>query len=246
MTVIAVGSVHGSPGVTSLALDLARLCGGESLLIEADPDGGCLAARLDLAVRPGLTELAGAARVGIAADDLWRFAQPTNIATSVIVAHPAAEQVLAALRAAVTHVGVALRALDEHVIIDVGRLRPGSPAIGLAAMADLTIVLSANSVEAVVSIAHRAQLLRGVTSPLVVLNDSSPYPTADVEEASGQRVWGVVSSDPGRRGARSRSRALDQLLVDCCRDVGDDPACDDPAGDDPAGDDIRGEIEANA
>ena len=57
MTVIAVGSVHGSPGATTLALDLARLCarspGREVLLIEADPDGGCLAARLDLAVKPG-------------------------------------------------------------------------------------------------------------------------------------------------------------------------------------------------
>ncbi len=236
MTVIAVGSVHGSPGVTSLALDLARLCGGESLLIEADPDGGCLAARLDLAVRPGLTELAGAARVGIAADDIWKFAQPTNIAVSVIVAHPAAEQVQAALRAAVNHVGVALRALDQHVIIDVGRLRPGSPAIGLAAIADLTIVLSVNGIEAVVSIAHRTQLLGGVSSPLVVLNNPKPYTTAEVEQASGQRVWGVVASDQGRRGARPRTQALQRLLADCCRDVGDAPTVET----------IDGEIEVNA
>jgi len=40
VAVIAVGSVHGSPGATTLALDLARTLDGEVLLIEADPDGG--------------------------------------------------------------------------------------------------------------------------------------------------------------------------------------------------------------
>jgi len=217
MTVIAVGSVHGSPGATTLALDLARLCarspGREVLLIEADPDGGCLAARLDLAVKPGLTELAGAARVSISVDDLWTYAQPTDLGVAVIVAHPAAEQVQAALRAAVNHIGAALRDAGM-VIVDVGRLRPGSPALALAALADRTLIVSANSVEAVVSLHHRGQLLRGVGDPLVVLSAVRPYSADDVAVAGALAVWGIVGPNSRRSGRRRRAKELQRLLDD--------------------------------
>ena len=218
MTLVAVGSVHGSPGATTLALDLARLCarppGSEVLLVEADPDGGCLAARLDLAVKPGMTELAGAARVAISVDDLWSYAQPTDLGVAVIVAHPAAEQVQAALRAAVNHVGIALRDAAGLVIVDVGRLRPGSPALALAALADRTLVVSANSVEAVVSLHHRAQLLRSVGDPLVVLSAVKPYSISDVATACGLDVWGAIGPNTRRAGRRRRARELRRLVLD--------------------------------
>jgi MinD-like ATPase involved in chromosome partitioning or flagellar assembly len=222
MTLIAVGSVHGSPGTTTLALDLART-GARSaarnvLLIEADPDGGCLAARLDLAVKPGLTELAGAARVAIAADDLWTYAQASSMDIAVIVAHPAAEQVQAALRAAGNQVSAALRTADGLVVVDVGRLRPGSPALALAAAADRTVIVSANSVEAVVSLHHRASVLRNVGDPLVVLTTTNPYSPEDVAAACGQRVWGVVGPDTRRAGRRRRARELHRLLAECSAD----------------------------
>ncbi len=215
MAVIAVGSLHGSPGTTLLALDLARFCDGETLLIEADPDGGCLAARLDLALKPGLTELAGAARVGIAADDLWRFAQPTDHGVAVIVAHPAAEQVQAALRAAVNHVGSSLAAIAGHVVIDVGRLRPGSPALGFAALADRLLITSANSAEAVVSLTHRAQLVHGLANSMIVLTAGKPYSVEEIAVTCGQQVWGVLALARGRRGIRRRSRALHDLVATC-------------------------------
>ena len=216
MTLIAVGSVHGSPGTTTLALDLARLRarppGSDVLLVEADPDGGCLAARLDLAVKPGLTELAGAARVAISVDDLWTYAQPADEGVAVIVAHPAAEQVQAALRAAVNHIGAALRESAGLVVVDVGRLRPGSPALALAALADHTLIVSANSVEAVVSLHHRGQLLRSVGDPLVVLSAAKPYSTDDVRAACGLEVWGTIGPDTRRSGPRRRARELHRLL----------------------------------
>lgn len=214
MSVIAIGSVHGAPGATTLALDLARLRAVDSLVIEADPDGGSLAARLDLAVRPGLIELAGAARTGIAGDDLWRFAQPAPGGIAVIVAHPAAEQVQAALRAAVHHVGTALQTLDGDVLIDLGRLRPGSPALGFAALADTTVVVATNSVESVVGIHHRRQLLSGLGDVRLVLDHDSPYATAEIERTTGQAVWGSVPRATGRRSAARRHRKLLQLLAD--------------------------------
>ena len=213
MTVIAVASVHGSPGATSLALDLAHRS-GDSLLVEADPDGGCLAARLNLGARPGLTELGGAARTNIDADELWRFAQQTSSGLSVIVAHPAAEQVHAALRAGALHIGAALRRLTCHVIIDVGRVRPGSASHALLAAADHTVIVSHNTVEAIVSLRDRAAILRGVPAPIVVMATSRPYAGTEVEFASGQSVWGTISTRPGRRHVRQREREIDRLLAD--------------------------------
>ncbi|MEO7398318.1 MAG: hypothetical protein ABIW84_07130 [Ilumatobacteraceae bacterium] len=226
MAVIAVGSLHGAPGTTLLALDLARFCAGETLLIEADPDGGCLAARLDLALKPGLTELAGAARVGIAAEDLWRFAQPIDFDVAVVVAHPAAEQVHAALRAGCAHVGRALAELGRDVVIDVGRLRPGSPALGFAALADRLLIMSENSVEAVVALTHRAKVLDGLADALVVLTDAKPYGADEIAATGGRCVWGAVPRATGRRSIRRRSRLLRELVIACMPDglaAGDEP-----------------------
>jgi MinD-like ATPase involved in chromosome partitioning or flagellar assembly len=218
MTVFVIGSMHGSPGVTTFAVDLARAASArherETLLVEADPDGGCLAARLDLAVRPGLTELAGAARVGICPDDLWKFAQPTSIGVAVVVAHPAAEQVQAALRAAASHIGNALEATGQTVVIDVGRLRPGSPALPLAALADHTLIVSHNNVESIVSLTHRATLLHGLARPRVVLTESKPYSTRDIEAATRQSVWGTVPRGTTHKSARARQNTLEQLLLE--------------------------------
>jgi hypothetical protein len=213
MTLIAVGSVHGSPGVTSLAVDLARTWSGEALLIEADPDGGVLAARLDLAVKPGLMELAGAARTGIDTNDLWKFAQPIAGDVGVVVAHPAAEQTGSALRAALAHVIVAAQGIDALVVVDIGRLRPGSPALIAPGSASHTVIMSSNSVEPIVSLTHRAQLIAGCSSPVVVLNQAHPYSAAEVAAASRQHVWGVVPHGQGRRDERLRCAAVERLLT---------------------------------
>ncbi len=206
MTVVMLGSVHGSPGVTRLALDLAAVEPDSTLVLEADPDGGCLAARLDLAVRPGLIELAGSARAGASADDLWRFAQGGPGQAPVVVAHPAPEQVGSALRAAGQHIGRALRDVatgGRHVVVDVGRLRPGSPAMVLLAAADHVVVVADNSTECAVALAHRSQLLRGVCNPIVVLNRNRPYTDHEIEAACGVRVWGCVPA-----GARRRDKSV--------------------------------------
>ncbi len=213
MAVIVVGSVHGSPGATTLAFDLARQAGPGALLIEADPDGGVLAARLELALKPGLMELAGAARTGIEADDLWKFAQLSSTNVAVVAGHPAAEQTSAALRAAIIHISSAAALLDTTVVIDIGRLRPGSPSLGASASADHTLIVSDNSVEAIVSLTHRAQLLNGCAAPMVVLNQDGPYTPEEIASASHQCVWGVVPPARSRRDERQRASAIGELVV---------------------------------
>jgi hypothetical protein len=58
---VAFGAVRSSPGVTTAALTIAS-CIDNSVLVEADWDGGVLGARLGLSREPGLTTLAGATR----------------------------------------------------------------------------------------------------------------------------------------------------------------------------------------
>lgn len=64
MSVIALCSLKGSPGATTAALALATstTLRADTLLVEADPAGGDLAARLGFPSEPGLASLAAAGR----------------------------------------------------------------------------------------------------------------------------------------------------------------------------------------
>ena len=66
MTLIAVASFSGSPGVTTAALGIAACwpAGADPLLAEADPSGGDLQAWFGLPDTPGMVSLAAAARRG--------------------------------------------------------------------------------------------------------------------------------------------------------------------------------------
>ena len=214
MTIVAIGSVHGAPGASTLALDMARLGGPDSLLIEADPDGGLFAARFFLGLKPGLTDLAGAARTGIDPSNIWKYAQPTKYGCAVIVAHPAAEQVYGALRTSADHIGTALQALTNSVVIDIGRVRPGSPALALAAYADHVIIVADPTLESVVSLTNRANLLRGLSSVHVLLTATEPYSAHDVTIASRLAVWGVIARAEGRRGEAARDVQVKKLIRD--------------------------------
>ena len=63
MTLVALGSVRGAPGVSTLALLLAGGIEGTPV-VEADLAGGVMSARYELGREPGLTTLAGVAGGG--------------------------------------------------------------------------------------------------------------------------------------------------------------------------------------
>lgn len=211
MTVIALGSVSGSPGTTSLVLALASVWPRRVLVVEADPDGGRLAARCDLAARPGLTELAAATRGGSSVTpDVWRCAQTTTDGIDVVVAHPAAETVASALRAGAGPIGQVLSALGvavSHevddagvdVLLDVGRLRPSSPAIPLVERADRRIVVTGTRFEDAVVLVHRADLLDALGGVDLVVCAGGDHTSRELAAATGRTV---LSSRPGRRSAR--------------------------------------------
>ena len=64
--IVTVGSVRGSPGVTSWSLLLAAAWPAgpavDRVVLEADPDGGVLGARYGLGVEPGAVSLIAALR----------------------------------------------------------------------------------------------------------------------------------------------------------------------------------------
>jgi MinD-like ATPase involved in chromosome partitioning or flagellar assembly len=217
---VAIGSVRGAPGATTLVVALASrwraVIGRPALVVEADPDGGCLAARLGLAARPGLTELAGASRSGLAdPDDVWAFAQVARAPgrrgdLSVVVGPAASEPAQAALRAAAEPLAFGLAtSLHHDVVVDVGRLRPGSPALPMVAGADARVVVSGAELEAVVALTARRDLLAGLGTWRAVVSGRSGYAPAEIERVLGAPVTAVASLG----GERRRDRDLDALVA---------------------------------
>jgi MinD-like ATPase involved in chromosome partitioning or flagellar assembly len=204
MVLVAVASNRGSPGGTTTALALAAAWPahrGVPLLVEADPDGGVLAARAGLGIKPGLIELCGRARVALTDDDVWSFAQELPGGVPVLVAHPAAEQCHAALRAAGPRLAEVLAAMPERdAIVDVGRLRPGSPASTIVGRADVLVVVVRPTVEEIAAVVHRAAALRDVGLGLVLIGDR-PYAAREVAAATDLPVVGVIADD--ERGAHA-------------------------------------------
>src|SRR6266705_1472784 len=143
MPLVALASLKASPGVTITALALATAWPARRrLLLEADPGGGDLGPWLGLPPAPGLVGLAAAARHDHGRGVIWHHAQEIAGGVHVVVAPVGAEQASACLA---TLAGTAI--LDPFTrepgvaIADCGRLDPGSPALGLAAQAAVTLLV---------------------------------------------------------------------------------------------------------
>jgi hypothetical protein len=220
MSVVAVGSLRGSPGATTVALALGSVWnrpGRDALVVEADPDGGVLAARLGLGHHPCLTELAVRARGGVRADLVWDAAQALPGGRPVVVSHPSPDQCHATLRSAGGRLAEVLQALPDHdVLVDVGRLRPSSPAAPLAAAADIVLVVMRPRLEDVDTAAQRLPGLVGGAGALgLVLVGDEPYRAAEVEAVLGVAVLAIVPVDARSAaaftGANPGPRGLQRL-----------------------------------
>lgn len=128
MTVVALASAKGAPGVTTSALLLAALWPG-ALLVEADPAGGdlrCwLTASLGEALRPdvGVVSLLSAHQLtGVVTDRrLATHAQQLAGGLSVLVG-PGSPAQAETLRGLWPQLATAVQAAVEPVVLDVGRV----------------------------------------------------------------------------------------------------------------------------
>ncbi len=220
MSVVAVGSLRGSPGATTVALALGSVWqrrGHDAVVVEADPDGGVLAARLGLGHHPCLTELAVRARAGARPDLVWDAAQALPGGGPVVVSHPSPDQCHAALRSAGPRLAEVLQALPEHdAVVDVGRLRPSSPAAPLADAADIVLVVMRPRLEDVDTAGQRLPgLVEGAGVVGLVLVGDEPYGRSEIEAVLGVAVLAVVPVDARSAaavtGATPGPRALHRL-----------------------------------
>jgi MinD-like ATPase involved in chromosome partitioning or flagellar assembly len=214
---LAVGSVRGAPGATTLAVALGSVWPRATpLVVEADADGGVLAARFGLASDPGLTSLAGRARRGLDANDVHEAVQHLPGGLPVVLADPGADVTAAALQAGGRTLAEALAATDgSDVIVDAGRLHPSSPSLALVDRCVLLLVVSRPGVDELAALSRRLPALAERTATLVVLVGDRPYGAKDVAETLGVEVAGVVAHDEhgaamlgGGTGKGRRNRLL--------------------------------------
>lgn len=222
MTVIALASVKHAPGVTTAAVAMAAAGGRDAVVVEADPSGGDVAARARLPLEPGLLTLAASGRHPGGRLDVDRHAQPLPAGGMVVVAPAAPELASGAVTTVGSRLPVALAHVGRMGIIDCGRLYAGSPALAVAAAADLVLVLAEPTVAAVEHLRTRLPFIGGALpcNAAVLLVGDRPYPALEVEAALGVPVVGEIAVDPrGVAGVHAGVGARRSVLVRSARSV---------------------------
>jgi MinD-like ATPase involved in chromosome partitioning or flagellar assembly len=204
----ATASGKGAPGATTLAVLLAwRWPDRERsrIVIEADPEGGVLAARghdsSGLTHEPGLLSLA-AARDGSTEARLHQHAQALGDGVELVAGPPGPAQAEACLRALGEPAVGAIRRAELNVVVDCGRLHPNSPALPWARAAERTLLVVRPRLDEVVALRPVAERLSaaGVDVGLVCIGDR-PFDPVEVAEQATLPLLGVVPDDPAAAAA---------------------------------------------
>ena len=218
---VAVASVKGSPMVTSFAVALAaRWPTPGAVLVEADPAGGDLAFRFGYRREPGLSDLATDTRLGGQEPELSAYTQRLPLGVDVVFAPPdqktrqdahdhrrddeTGESVQVVRMVVRNCLGLLRRAAGERlVVVDVGRLGWDSPAMPLAAAADVLLLQSRPGLEAIDAVQVRRDRLLALpgmhASVRLVLAGKPPCPPEEIAKTVGLPLAGVIPED--RRGA---------------------------------------------
>jgi hypothetical protein len=201
MTVVSLGSVR-SCGVTTLALSVAATWPADRrvLLVEADPAGGTLGAGSGWPAEPSLVSFAAAARRGGEPALVWEHCHHLPGEVPVLAAPPLGDQARSALGMVGSVLG-RLGELDGDVLVDCGRLDPGSPSVALWERADRAVLVVRPRLADLQALASWVEG-RAFESPvgLVTVGDG-PYPDGEITEALGLEVLARLPWDPGAAGA---------------------------------------------
>ena len=197
MSRIALASVAGAPGVSTLVSAMALTSTQATLVVECAPDGGVFAVRWGLPRAVTLADLA----IDTAADDeLWERAQPWMGVTRLL---PADASPVAMQRApAVRYVADRLGGVEVPTLLDLGRLRADEATLELLSRVDRLWLLVEPTVEHVtVATAWRPLLERTAVELLVVDRPASSgsYPVREIVGTLGWPCIGTLRRD--RRGA---------------------------------------------
>jgi len=217
VTVVALASIKGSPGVTTAATAMAATwpAGRKVLLVEADPFGGDLAPRYGSTVTGGLASLFAAARRALAPDAVWDYVHelpgglPVLFGLTGVHQAVANEQVWPAI-------ATALAGLDADVVVDAGRLLPnlGGGVRAVLDQADAVIVVCEPTLEHVV---HLRDALPGLVAELrgrrllVVPTGAVGYAAEDIAKTLQVTVLRPMPNDPTGAAALANKRTKRRL-----------------------------------
>lgn len=209
---VCVAGGKGSPGATTLALALALSTyeNDRVTLIDADPDGGDLAAVLGVPASPGLVSIAAATRHRFPTGELERHLQLAVPGLALLAAPSSAEQASASL----TSLGrpFAESLASSNAIADVGRWQPRSAAADLVREAGTTVLVVHPTVAGVSHARFQFEDL-ATRCPRVVVacRGERPYNAEEVAAAIGCASTIALPAD--RVGASMiTGRALDRWM----------------------------------
>ncbi|MFE2984355.1 MinD/ParA family protein [Streptomyces sp. NPDC059262] len=185
--IVALGSLKGAAGASTLALALAAAwptSGAASpVVVEADASGGDLAVRFGLSDMAGLLALAASARQPGAERDLEACTQQVAGGLRVVVAPTGADQALPS----VAEVAACLPVLrgdagsEGTVLLDLGHLG-AAPSRELARAADRLVLVARGSADALAHVAARPEWLEGIPTELAVVGKCR-YSESDIAQA---------------------------------------------------------------
>lgn len=205
---VAVTGAKGSVGVTTLAYALARQwtsVRAPAVFVEADPDGGSVAARLGLCQEPGLATLAARARHDEGSSGLDRHLQRPTGSPPLLLLPSAPGHARAVLRAVADSLarppspaddGEPAAATDEGaqtLIADAGRLDGDSPALPLVQAAATVVVVGRPTLEGADAMAVRIAEMPELRAAIgIVTVGDGPYGGQELARALSVRCLGEL------------------------------------------------------
>ncbi|MGW3068985.1 hypothetical protein ACWDA8_37325 [Streptomyces sp. NPDC001130] len=220
--VVAIGSLKGAPGASTLALALAAAWptagGARPVVVEADASGGDIAVRFGLSDMVGLLTLAAGARQQEAGSGLDGCTQEVAGGVRVVVAPTGADQAAPCVSEIASCASVLHGDGDSKgvVLLDLGRLG-ATASQELARVADRLVLVARGGTDGLAHVAARPEWLEGVQVELVVVGPCR-YAESDIAKALQMEPvqihvlpWdaraGAVLSGLGRIGERRWRRS---------------------------------------
>lgn len=204
MSRIAVASLAGAPGVSTLIAAMATASRWPLLVIECPPDGGVFSVRWGWQRQPGLVEAAVDDATSL---DLWQRAQPWAGASRLLAGDPSA----VTMRRAGTTRFLADRIgdLDRPTVIDLGRLQPDDATVELLRKVDRVWLLLEGTAEQATAATTWRPLLERACAVEVVLapgrRGDGHYDRGEVSKALG---WPVIAEVVHDRRAAAALRGV--------------------------------------
>ncbi|MFD3687012.1 hypothetical protein ACFWTE_19585 [Nocardiopsis sp. NPDC058631] len=224
--IIAVCSLSGAPGVTTLATALAAVWPTGPLtvpvLVEADASGGDLAVRHRLPGRPGLVSLAASVRASTELSlveekgthrALLRHSAEIPGGLRAVTAPTTAHEASAVVAALAHRIQILRGGVS---VVDLGRVMPGTAGAHLLSLADVAVVTVAGDDAAQIYRLSRCRdvldaLAENGTTVGLAVRDSR-FSDAEITAQTGLPVWAGLPHDPTGaaflRGEPLRPRGL--------------------------------------